>query len=121
MLLSATNTVTDSKYYNYYVNGERLEKVFPAKIPSNAKNIEFYYVPGILQSGTSYSLYYIDDSMTKENFDKELELKRINTDFSPLALSGFLHLPNGGTFCDNPGGAFINDLGIRFYENVILD
>ena len=62
-----------------------------------------------------------DNSRKKENFDKELELKRINTDFSPLALSGFLHLPNGGTFCDNPGGAFINDLGIRFYENVILD
>lgn len=77
LLLSATNPVTDSKYYNYYVTGERLKKVFPAKIPSNAKNIEFYYVPGILQSGTSYSLYYIDDSITKENFDKEYKNKAI--------------------------------------------
>lgn len=70
-LLSVTNPVTDSKYYNHYVTGERLEKVFPEKIPSNAKNIEFYYAPGILQGGTNYSLYYIDDSITKEKFDKE--------------------------------------------------
>lgn len=77
VLLSATNPVTDSKYYNYYVTGERLEKVFPAKIPSNAKNIEFYYAPGILQGGTNYSLYYIDDSMTKEKFDKEYKNKAI--------------------------------------------
>lgn len=77
LLLSATNPVTDSKYYNYYVTGERLEKVFPSKIPSNAKNVEFYYAPKFLQSGTNYSLYYIDDSMTKEKFDKEYKNKSI--------------------------------------------
>lgn len=77
MALAAMNPVTDTKYYNYYVTGESLEKVFPAKIPSNAKNIEFYYAPGILQGGTNYSLYYIDDSMTKEKFDKNYKNKAI--------------------------------------------
>ena len=71
------NPITNSKYYNYYVTGERLGKVFPAKIPDTAKNIEFYYNPGFLQAGTDYSLYYIDDSMTIEKFDKEYKSKAI--------------------------------------------
>lgn len=77
MLLAYTNPVTNPKYYNYYVTGKRLKNVFPSKIPSNAKNIEFYYAPGVLQGGTTYSLYYIDDSMTKEKFDKEYKNKSI--------------------------------------------
>ncbi len=77
VLVSATEPVTDYKYYNYYVTGESLKEVFPARIPSNAKNIEFYYAPGILQGGTNYSLYYIDDSVTKENFEKEYKNKAI--------------------------------------------
>lgn len=100
LLLSSTNPVTDSKYYNYYVTGERLEKVFPAKIPSNAKNIEFYYAPGILQGGTNYSLYYIDDSMTREKFDKKYKNKAIwigykeeYTEKEGLLTGAFVHTP----------------------------
>ena len=76
-----------------------------------------------ITSVSALKLYYQckDNSSRKENFDKELELKRVNGDFSSLVLSGFLYLPRGGTFFDNPGGAFLNNLGIRFYENVILD
>lgn len=76
-LLSAKNPVTDTKYYNYYVTGERLENVFPSKIPDNVKNVEFYYAPGVLQGGTNYSLYYVDDNMTKEKFDKKYKDKAI--------------------------------------------
>lgn len=53
--------------------------------------------------------------------DEELEQKRVNTDYSPLVLSGFIKLPIGGAYLDSVGGAFINELGIKFYENVILD
>lgn len=53
--------------------------------------------------------------------DDRIEQKRINTDYSPLVLSGFIHLPIGGAYLDSVGGAFINELGIRFYENVILE
>lgn len=77
VLIASINPVTNTKYYNYYVTDKRLKKVFPSKIPSNAKNIEFYYAPGILQGGTNYSLYYIDDRMTKEMFDKEYKSKAI--------------------------------------------
>lgn len=77
MLLSAINPITDYKYYTYYVTDERLKKIFPTKIPSNTKNIEFYYAPGILQGGTTYSLYYIDDNMTKEIFNKKYKNKAI--------------------------------------------
>lgn len=53
--------------------------------------------------------------------DKELEKKRLNIDYSPLVLSGFIRLPIGGAYIGNIGGAYINELGIKFYENVILE
>lgn len=76
-LTSVTNPVTDPKYYNRYVNGERFENVFPKEIPKNVKNVNFCYAPGILQGGTFYSLYYIDENMTKEKFDKKYKNKSI--------------------------------------------
>lgn len=69
VLLVTTNPVTDSKYYNHYVKGDKLEKVFPAKIPSNVKNVEFYYALGFLQGGTELALYYIDKNMTLDKFN----------------------------------------------------
>lgn len=116
--------------YETEIKAKWLAKLFVTTFKEKIFTVDEYnamqFSIGSLNPITSIStlkVYYQckDNSRKKENFDKELELKRINTDFSPLALSGFLHLPNGGTFCDNPGGAFINDLGIRFYENVILD
>lgn len=77
IFLAAINPVTNPKYYNYYVKGEKLEKVFPFKIPNEAKNINFYYAPGILQGGTTYSLYYVNNNITKEMFDKKYKSKAI--------------------------------------------
>lgn len=116
--------------YETEIKAKWLAKLFVTTFKENIFTVDEYnamqFSIGSLNPFTSIStlkVYYQckDNSRKKENFDKELELKRVNTDFSPLALSGFLHLPSGGTFCDNVGGAFINDLGIRFYENVILD
>lgn len=53
--------------------------------------------------------------------DDQLEKNRVNIDYSSLALSGFIRLPTGGTYFGSLGGAYINDLGIRFYENVIVE
>lgn len=101
VLLSATNPVTDPKYYNYYVTGKRLKNVFPSKIPSNAKDIEFYYAPVFFQSGPIYSLYYIDDNMTKEKFDKEYKNKAIwighkkeYTEKNGLLSGAFIYTPS---------------------------
>lgn len=77
IFLAAINPVTNPKYYNYYVKGEKLEKVFPSKIPIEAKDINFYYAPGILQGGTMYSLYYVNNNITKEMFDKKYKSKAI--------------------------------------------
>lgn len=116
--------------YETEIKAKWLAKLFVTTFKEKIFTVDEYnamqFSIGTLNPITSIStlkVYYQckDNSRKKENFDKELELKRVNTDFSPLALSGFLHLPSGGTFCDNPGGAFINDLGIQFYENVILD
>ena len=53
--------------------------------------------------------------------DDQLEKNRVNIDYSSLALSGFIRLPTGGAYFGSLGGAYINDLGIRFYENVIVE
>lgn len=116
--------------YETEIKAKWLAKLFVTTFKEKIFTVDEYnamqFSIGSLNPITSIStlkVYYQckDNSRKKENFDKELELKRVNSDFSPLVLSGFLHLPSGGTFCDNPRGAFINDLGIRFYENVILD
>lgn len=116
--------------YETEIKAKWLAKLFVKTFKEKIFTVDEYnaiqFSIGSLNPITSIStlkVYYQckDNSRKKENFDKELKLKRVNTDFSPLALSGFLHLPSGGTFCGNVGGAFINDLGIRFYENVILD
>ena len=75
--LEAMNPITDIKNYNGIVKDDRLLKVFPAEIPNNIKNINFYYAPGILQGGTEYSLYFIDEKMTKEKFDKKYKSKAL--------------------------------------------
>lgn len=116
--------------YETEIKAKWLAKMFVSTFQEKIFTVEEYnaiqFSIGSLNPITSVSalkLYYQckDNSSRKENFDKELELKRVNGDFSSLVLSGFLYLPRGGTSFDNPGGAFLNNLGIRFYENVILD
>ena len=75
---------------------------------TSIKTLEFYYK-------------YHKQKKTVGIIDERIEEKRMNTDYSPLVLSGLIHLPIGGAYLDSVGGAFINDLGIRFYENVIFE
>jgi len=42
-------------------------------------------------------------------------------DFSPLVNSCLLKLPDGASTYGNFGGAHINELGIKFYENVVIE
>lgn len=65
------NPIINIKYYEkYYNNVDELKKAFPEEIPLEAENIEFKYLPGLLQGSTKYSLYYIDQNMTEDKFDK---------------------------------------------------
>ena len=76
-------------------------------------------VTSIKALGVYYKYY--QKKNTADVVDDKIELERLNTDYSSLVLSGFINLPIDGTYFDTVGGAFINNLGIKFYENVVLD
>jgi hypothetical protein len=68
------------------------------------------------------SFYDYKCEMNKEKDEKmkdEIWAKNSSLDYSPLATTCLLKLPEGGTYLDNFGGAFINELGYRFYELVV--
>ncbi len=69
-LLEVMNPTVNPKYYSYYINGSRLKKAFPTKIPKDVESVKFFYMPGILQGGTRHTLYYVDKNMTVSEFDK---------------------------------------------------
>ena len=100
--------------YDAEIKARWLAKMFVATFKDKKFTVDEY-------NAIQFSINSLNPITSISALDKDLELKRANADFSPLVLSGFLHLPKGGTFCDNHGGAFINDLGIRFYENIILE
>ena len=56
--------------YSYYARGSNL---FPKKLPKNIKNTKLIYSPGVLQAGTDYILYYIDENLKIEKFDSLYE------------------------------------------------
>jgi hypothetical protein len=60
-------------------------------------------------------------SYNRRQVSPELDVDRVNTDYSPLSNTGFLVLPTGGSYCGDVGGAIISKLGMKLYENVISD
>lgn len=76
-IMEFESPITDIKKYSSMVKGTELTKVFPKKIPDNASNVHFTYQPGLLQGGTSLSLYYIDDSLNLEAFDLKYKDKAL--------------------------------------------
>lgn len=63
------------KYYNHYIKSDYLLTVFPKEIPENIENIKLIYSPGLLQSGTITTLYYIDNNLNIQTFDKKFTNK----------------------------------------------
>lgn len=99
-ILMALNPVTNPKYYKFFVNYDELTKVFPKQIPDNASNVQFYYAPGVLQGGTDYVLYYIDNNITLDKFNEKFKNKSIwigheneYTEKKGLLTSIFSHTP----------------------------
>lgn len=75
--IEGTTPITNAKYYKYKVKGEWLLQVFPKEIPSHVQNVQFAYQPGFLQGGAVVSLYYIDEHLDTETFQKNWEEKAI--------------------------------------------
>lgn len=116
--------------YDTEIKAKWLAKMFVATFKEKKFSVDEYnaiqFSINYLNPITSISvlkIYYECKEILyrKEIHDKELDLKRANADFSPLVLSGFLDLPKGASVWGSTGGAYINDLGIRFYENIILE
>lgn len=96
----ADNAVTNPKYYKHYVNTFSIKRVFPKEIPKDVDNIKFYYAPGLLQAASNCSLYYIDENLSLEEFDKMYKEKakwighkNEYTENECLLESAFLHTP----------------------------
>lgn len=60
----------------------------------------------------------MDEAMTDEE-KRKIWSDGAQIDFQPLATSGLLKLPSGGSYVGDLGGAFINEIGIKFYEFVV--
>lgn len=76
-ILISMNPVTDYSYYNDLYNSNIYIKDFPKSVPNDAKNIKFYYQPGILQGITTMNLYYEINNKTMKEYIKKYELKSI--------------------------------------------
>lgn len=70
-IIQCDNPITNYKNYEHFIKSDYLLKAFPVEIPDTATNISFYHRVGILQGGTNYSLYYIDKTISFEEFDKK--------------------------------------------------
>jgi hypothetical protein len=68
------------------------------------------------------SFYDYKNEMNSDN-DKErndkIWLENSSLDYSSLGTTGLLKLPIGDAYVGNYGGAFINELGYKFYELVV--
>jgi len=62
---------------------------------------------------------------TESNLDEEARrdawAKGSKIDYQPLSTTGLLILPNGGVQAGDLGGAYLNDIGKRFYEAVVIN
>ena len=74
-MIQAVNGVSNPIFYKHYVSGTHLTKVFPENIPKNVTDVQFHYNPPLLQGGMIHYLYYVDENMTSDKFDKKYRFK----------------------------------------------
>ena len=59
------------------------------------------------------------DNATSEEEKRNIWDEGAKLEFQSLAMSGLLRLPSGGAYSGDLGGAYINEIGIKFYEFVV--
>ena len=69
-----------------------------------------------LESFYKLKIEYI--SVSDKEDKREIWMRMSGLDFSSLSMTGFLRLPKGGAFAGDLGGAWINELGTKFYEEI---
>lgn len=110
--------------YDAEIKAKWLSKLFIETFKNKTFTLKEYetlvFVIGNLNPITCKDTLEIFYESAKNKNNEELDLQRANTDYSSLAMSGLLRLPSGSSALDNIGGAHINELGLRFYENIFL-
>lgn len=77
LLIDIEHPNKNIKYYNQYIKDDYLLTAFPKEIPENIENTKLIYSPGLLQGGTTITLYYIDNNLNIKIFDKKYTTKSI--------------------------------------------
>lgn len=105
------------------IKAKWLSKLFVKTFKEKVFTIEEYtnllFCIGNLNSANCKETLEVFYNAYKNKDDEQIQLARANKDYSSLSMSGLIRLPSGATAFDNIGGAYINELGIRFYENVL--
>lgn len=94
-------------------------KTFKEKVFTIEEYTNLLFCIGNLNSANCKETLEVFYNAYKNKDDEQIQLARANKDYSSLSMSGLIRLPSGATAFDNIGGAYINELGIRFYENVL--
>ena len=104
--------------------GQLFKKTFFEKIFSQSEYNKIIYSIELMHphDGLEYLEKFYDFRFeyiaSNENDKTPVLMKMSGLDFSSLSSSGFLNLPKGGAYSGSLGGAVINELGIKFYEEV---
>ncbi|MCP4177196.1 MAG: hypothetical protein GY756_05460 [bacterium] len=108
--------------------GELFDKTFHENVFTMDEYNRLRYSIDLMHpyDGISCLAKFYQISITLKNFSTEdrgktpFENERVDLDFSPLTATSLLRLPKGGAVCGSIGGAYINALGRKFYEEVVL-
>lgn len=72
-----------------------------------------------IETLTAFYKYKIEMDSAIDEHKRKIWEEGCKIDYAPLSTSGLLILPRGASSAGNLGGAFLNDLGKRFYEMVV--
>ncbi|WP_210412594.1 hypothetical protein [Leptospira meyeri] len=124
-IISITNYQTDFKAK---ILGRLFVKTFKSQIFTPEEyNILLFSIENIhpitgfplLEKYYSYYINYKSENNIESK--NHLLIEIANLDYYPLSTSGLVNLPRGGAYAGDVGGAFISSLGIKFFENCILN
>ncbi len=123
--LESINPVYNYKaYYGLYDSKDELINKFPNEIPSNAKEIEFYYKPGVMQANTEMGLSFKTDEKTIGKYINEYEKEAIwygKKEDDPFATTDGTNVYNDSYFLNDGKHEIDNDYTVYYFVNYCDD
>ncbi|HCE3689775.1 hypothetical protein CGJ39_24470 [Vibrio parahaemolyticus] len=126
------NTMIYLDRYHNELKAKLLGKLFVETFKSNRFSVrEYNYLLFSIEQihpfeGLDTLKKFYDYKLRMDGASTDEEKRKIwgdgaKIDFQPLAMSGLLRLPSGGSNVGDLGGAYINEIGVKFYEFVVRD